>query len=311
MTQPSPPYIKCRVVFAFILWLTVFQAHADDDWTGADIMGEVFNRHEVFPYVYEEQTQILTDKSGNQDVRKIRRYSRVESDSTLKYLLVFDTPSEIQGVALRVVRHHSGEIETGVYLPAFGKEVGTLYDNNPGNHFLGTDFALEDLMEHFISVTYVRQPDQKINKRPYFIVDVFPADAIAGDNLSGMKTAYQKRRHFIQQDNFFITRTDFYNRRGQFFKRLTHHDLIQINDRLWRANMVLMENIKAQHKTLIKINKRVFSHDYVLPEMFTKSWLQENRHVRTADNDLGNELGNGLEIDGINPDDEPGSQSDN
>jgi hypothetical protein len=48
---------------------------------------------------------------------------------------------------------------------------------------------------------------------------------------------------------------------------------------MWRANMILMENYKGRHKTLLKINQRVFSHDYVPPEIFTAAWLLENRHI--------------------------------
>jgi len=43
--------------------------------------------------------------------------------------------------------------------------------------------------------------------------------------------------------------------------------------------MILMENVKERHKTLIKINRRVFSHHYVPADIFTTEWLLENRHV--------------------------------
>jgi len=44
-----------------------------------------------------------------------------------------------------------------------------------------------------------------------------------------------------------------------------------------------MENHKERHKSLIKINRRVFSHDYVPPEMFTSAWLMENRHIQNTE----------------------------
>ena len=40
--------------------------------------------------------------------------------------------------------------------------------------------------------------------------------------------------------------------------------------------MILMENKKDQHQSLIKISRRVFSHDYVPAEIFTAKWLYEN-----------------------------------
>jgi hypothetical protein len=40
--------------------------------------------------------------------------------------------------------------------------------------------------------------------------------------------------------------------------------------------MILMEDKKLQHQSLIKITKRVFSHDYVPAEVFTAQWLYEH-----------------------------------
>ncbi|MFH1487459.1 MAG: outer membrane lipoprotein-sorting protein, partial [Pseudomonadota bacterium] len=92
-------------------------------------------------------------------------------------------------------------------------------------------------------------------------------------------TGCSLRRHFVRQDNFFVIRTDFFDRRGRFFKRLTQHDLKRVDGDMWRADMILMEDQKERHKTLIKIDRRVFSHDYVPSEMFTPEWLLENRHI--------------------------------
>jgi hypothetical protein len=55
---------------------------------------------------------------------------------------------------------------------------------------------------------------------------------------------------------------------------------------MWRANMILMENHKDQHNTLIKIDRRVFSSDYVPPEIFTRNWLLQNRHIQGTEKSL-------------------------
>lgn len=238
-------------------------------------MEEVLKRHEMFPYVFEEQTMILMDDAGNRDVRKMRRFSRVEKDKTVKYLLVFDYPLEIKGVALLAIYQNSAEGESGIYLPALGKQLKLNVGNSRSSYFLGTDFAIEDLTAEVLSdFRYVRVADQKINKINYYVVEAFPQDKKVAQS-----TAYSLRRHFIRPDNLFIVRTDYFDRRGRFFKRQTNHDLKKVDGDMWRANMILMENQKERHKTLIKINHRVFSHDYVPAEMFTSTWLLENRHI--------------------------------
>jgi hypothetical protein len=255
---------------------------AQEDWAGRRIMDEVFRRHEQFPYVFEEQTMVLMDDAGNRDVRKARRYSRVETDGTVKYLLVFDGPPEIRGVALLAVRKSTGEGESSIYLPAYGKQLRSSAGGGRGSHFLGTDFAIEDLTAEILSdFRYVRGKDLKIDGRAYFVVDAFPQD-----REIERVTGYSLRRHLVRQDNFYVVRTDYYDRSGRFAKRQTQHDLKRVSGDMWRANMVLMEDHKERHKTLLKIDRRVFSHDYVAPEIFTRAWILNHRHISGAEKRL-------------------------
>ena len=51
--------------------------------------------------------------------------------------------------------------------------------------------------------------------------------------------------------------------------------------------MILMEDSKEQHRSLIKIDRRVFSRDYVSEDIFTADWLFKNHpFVSTPDIDV-------------------------
>ena len=254
--------------------------HADEEWTGRRIMGEALARHELFPYVFEKQTMILTDGAGNRDVRKLRRFSRLEEDGTVKYLLIFDSPLEVRGVALLAIRSSSGDEEGGIYLPAFGKELKSGTGENRGDPFLGTDFSVKDLTaEDVEDFRYERRPDRMAGKIKHFVVEAFPRN----EEIERI-TSYSMRRHHIRQDNLFIVRTEYYDRRGRLLKHQTNHDLKRVTGNMWRADMILMENHKEQHQTLIKIDHRVFSQDYVPARMFTPTWILANRHVQSTAN---------------------------
>ena len=122
---PTKTFILAMLLAPQLLSISILprEGRAADKWTGRRIMEEVFKRHELFPYVYEKQTLIMTDSAGNRDVREMRRFSRAERDGTVKYLLVFDNPVEIRGVALLAIRQPSGQGESKIYLPAFGKVI--------------------------------------------------------------------------------------------------------------------------------------------------------------------------------------------
>lgn len=251
------------------------QARLYADWDGERIMRESQHRHQQFPYVYEEQTMVLIDAAGQRSVRRCRRFTRYEDGGEVKFLLVFDEPAEIRGVALLARRSTDGDTTHGVYLPAYGKELKRAEGEGLGGHFLGTDFAVEDLAPAPIEdYRYVRQRDRYTDGTEYFVVDAYP---IARQHQGS--DGYGLRRHVIRKDNFMVVQTDVYDTTLRFFKRITHHDLKRVDGNSWRANMVIAHDRRESHRTLLKINRRVYSSDYVPAEVFEPDYLLANRHV--------------------------------
>ncbi len=280
--------------------------------TGREIMEAVYNRHQQYPFVYEEQSMILEDKHGNRETRKLKRYSRVESDGRINFLLIFESPDEVKGVSILAVRSPKGRMSQSLYLPAFGavmiqnensakeSEAGTGLD--PESHqvsevelapveshrtrssdksFLGTDFSLEDIAGEVLDdYIHVRREDLLVDGVAFFVVDVYSLDADSRDGLPPL------RRHYIMQGNLFISRTDHLDELGRLRKVQTYHDLNPVNGEMWRANMILMDNEAEQHRTIIKVDRRVFSPDYVPADMFNSAWLFENYPQLPEENDM-------------------------
>ena len=247
---------------------------SDARLSGIQIMEEVYRRHEQFPYIYEEQVMILIDSAGNRDTRKLRRYSRLDSRDSGHYLLLFDDPPEVRGVGLLTSIAPPDQISAGIYLPAFGDRLIESIGQTESESFLGTDFSVYDLLpEPLEKYVFRRQADETIEDVNYFIVNVYRPEDTAQDQQQPYK------RHHIRQDNYYITRTDTFDRQGRIYKQQTHHDLKPLGGGMWRADMMLMENMKTRHQSLIKITRRVFSRDYVPEELFTLDWLISNQHM--------------------------------
>ena len=238
--------------------------------TGLEIMEEVYQRHQQFPYIYEEQSMIMEDRNGELDTRKARRYSRVEEDGTVKFLLLFDYPQEVKGVALLAYRHPDGKTEKYIYLPAYGEQLIESSGESSNDNFLGTDFTVENLTGEVLSdYYYARRDDREIDNIKYYVIDVYKkADQLTQERLL--------RRHFIRQDNLYITLTHHFDIHGRLSKIQSSHNLSAVDGDMWRANMILMQDKKEHHQSLIKISRRVFSRDYVPEQVFTAQWLYEN-----------------------------------
>lgn len=244
--------------------------------SGRELMDAVYERHRRYPHVYEEQSMVLVDRHGRRETRGLNRYSRVEPDGSVRILLRFTDPRELLGMALLATLYPDGSSHRQVFLPALGHHM---ISNNAlaastrvaaGEHFLGTDFSIENLTgENLNHYQYVRRRDERRDQVEYFVVDVF-------DRSADPTTAVPRRRHFILTDGLFITRTDHFGASGQVVGRQTHHDLVVVNGDTWRANMMLMDNLRDRHQTIIKIDRRIFSPDYVPDAVFTADWIFAN-----------------------------------
>lgn len=257
--------------FVFFCFFTqVIQAYIDNDANGDEIMEEVQKRHQQFPYIYEEQSMVMEDRHGDRDTRKVRRYSRVDADGSVQFLLLFDYPQEVKGVALLANRYPDGTTSKYIYLPALGERLTESTGEGSNDNFLGTDFSVENLTGEVLSDHhYVRREDRVIEDINYFVLDVYRAS-------DQMTESQILRRHFVRQDNLYITLTHHFDKQGRVSRIQSHHDLKAVDGDMWRANMILIEDKKQQHQSLIKVSRRVFSHDYVPDEVFTAEWLYEN-----------------------------------
>jgi outer membrane lipoprotein-sorting protein len=263
------------IFLALVVLALPLSAAAQSDWTGAQIFHQIANRH-LAPYEMEAMELTLIDRSGNRELREVRRFTRLERSGEFRHLLVFDLPPEIRGVALLIRQPPQGADEQWLYLPAFGKVMKRIASGGIRNEFMGTDYAYEDLVVHRSQAyRYERRPDQTIDGIPCYVLDSYPRDARL-KKASG----YRYRRLWVRQDLFFIMREEYYDRRGRLFKRQAVKDLVNIGGNAWRANSWTMENIRKKHRTLVRVVARKLDESSVPEEIFRPDRITSGRHVR-------------------------------
>ncbi len=231
---------------------------------GRALVEEALGRHAQAPYVYEELTLVLSDAAGQRRVRTARQYRRSEPDGSARRLLVFDSPADVRGTAL-LLRYAAGQpARRSVYLPALGRELGFGADGEAAGRVFGTDFSMADLEgERLQDFDYVREADRDLERVPHYTVRARPRnEAVA------RATGYAERRIFLRKDNRFVSRIDYFDRQGRIARRQTFRDPRGDGDGAWRAGMILMKDYRAHHSTLIKVERRVQSADYVPAELF-------------------------------------------
>jgi hypothetical protein len=241
---------------------------------GAAIMEQVRAHRPQACCIYQELTMILSEPAGESGVRRIRWFERHEPGGGSRLLLVFVAPADVRGAAVLVTREAPGAPRGEVYLPALGRPLDLAARTAGAMSLVGSDFKLADLFRGAPrDFTYAREADAEIDRSMHYVVLATPVPG-AGPRAGG-----GPRRHFVRKSDHFLVRTDFHDVQGVLARRQTFRDPRQVEPGVWQADMILMEDFGERHRTLLKVERRVFSPDYVPAEIFSRQWLVEGRHL--------------------------------
>ena len=245
------------------------------DLSADSLMALTEQRQSPPPHLYEEQTLVLTDRHGRRETRRMRSFLRREADGSAHFMLLFDAPAEIAGLALLSTLEATGARRNFFYLPALGDLLLEAAAESSGDHFLGTDFAVEDLTGEVAGgYRYQRRSDEEVDGVRLHVIDAYPADDDGAE--------YPAMRHFIDAQRLVRVRSDHFDRFGRLHKRLRLHDLQPAGGGRWRANILHIDNLRSNHQSVIRVDRRVLSRDYVPIELFRAEWLFANRRALEA-----------------------------
>jgi hypothetical protein len=241
---------------------------------GSAIMDQVRSHRPQACCIYQELTMILSDPAGESGVRRIRWFERHEPDGSSRLLLMFVAPDEVRGAAVLVTRDSPGATRGEVYLPALGRQLDLAPRTAGAMPLVGSDFKLADLFRGAPrDFSYAREADAEIDRSMHYVIRATPVKA------AEQRTGGGSRRHYVRKGDYFLVRTDFHDVRGVLARRLSFRDPRQVEPGIWQADMILMEDFGERHRTLLKVERRVFSPDYAPAEIFSRQWLAEGRHL--------------------------------
>jgi hypothetical protein len=236
-----------RVPIAFFVALVCMMAEARSQ-SGRELIEDSLRRHAEPAYVYQEQAFVLMDRLGRHTVRTARYYAQHDAKGS-RNLLVIETPAESKGTAIFNYREAGDGVRRGTAAasPVFG-----------------SNFSVADLeQERPLNFRYERDHDQDLDLVPHYVLWALPAERTAA-RASGS----HKRRIYLRKDNLFVSRIDHYDKEGSLVKRQTFRDPRPDESGAWRAGMILMEDLRDNRRTLLKVERRVHSPDYVPAAVF-------------------------------------------
>jgi hypothetical protein len=243
--------------------------------TGRQIVDKAADAHEASA---ELELQSMTLLSGDkvEEQREVRRYAIKEGKDEWKYLVSFLSPAGVKGVALLTWSHAGGQDDQWLYLPSLGNKLTRVAKGSRKDYFMGTDLAYEDMVtEDRNNHTYTLKGEEALDGAAHYVVEAVPAkEEFLRDS------GYSRRIVWIRMDNFFIARTDFYDKRERLMKRQLASKLAPVKGAMWRAQRVEVEHFLKKHKTVVDVKQRSFDAAAVPASVFTHRFILEGSHAR-------------------------------
>lgn len=195
---------------------------------GRALVAESLRRHAPPPYLYQELALVIHDAQGRYDVRTFRHYAQRAEGKKDAHWLVVDTPPDLSGMTIHL------DAQRGSPILGSGFRVG--------------DFAPEVLEAH----DYRRRDNEMLGRQLHYVVDTVPH-----------QPGQAPRRLYLRQDNLFVSRIDYRDLDGQPARRQSFHHPRPDENGIWRSGMILMEDLRDGRRSLLKVERRVHSPDYL------------------------------------------------
>lgn len=197
-----------------------------------------------------EMVMILRNKSGQESKRDIRiKNLEVENDGD-KGLTIFDRPRDVKGTAFLSFSHPLGNDDQWLYLPAL-KRVKRISSKNKSGPFMGSEFAYEDLSSFEIEkYSYKYLGEEPCGKLNCFKLENKPLYKHSG---------YTKMHVWIDDQEYRVHKSEYYDRKGSLLKTLTFKDYKQYKGKYWRADQFMMINHQTGKSTQLDWKNYRFS----------------------------------------------------
>jgi outer membrane lipoprotein-sorting protein len=219
-----------------------------------------------------ELTMKLINKKGKERVRKVIQFKKTNDNGQQKTLIRFLSPADVKGTGLLTIEHSDRDDDQWLYLPSLRK-VRRISASNKSDNFVGTDFSYQDLKsEEMENYQYKLIKEEKINHTDCLVVEAVP-----NNDKEKKESGYSRRILWISKDNFVAIRIQYYNKKGELFKKFKATDIRLIDGtNKWRTHKIAMENLKKKHRTFL-IYKNFLINKGIEDNVFTERYLKRRK----------------------------------
>ena len=233
---------KITFIMAIYILTTAAVWSQSQGFGAKDIARKVFNR-ENGRDSYSRVDMVLIDKKGRKRKRELLIYVKDYGELS-KTLIRFLSPADIEGTGFLSLENTGADDTQYLYLPDLGRSR-RIVTNQKDLSFVNTDFTYEDMQRRKVQKdTHSLLAPEQLQGYSCYVLESVPKDK--------RSSQYSKIIQWVDKKSFIPLKAEFYDKRGQIFKRLTVDNLEKI-DEIWTAMDTQMEDFSENHTTWLGV----------------------------------------------------------
>ena len=188
----------------------------------------------------------------------------------------FHAPAEVRNEGILIVENASGRNDVLLYLPNF-KKVRRVESQQQSGSFMGSVFSYSDIATPHVddySYKVVKEekcPTTEPTQNMCSIIESTPANEDVSE-----RTSYSKSVIWIRQDNFMMVKSDYYDLKGELFKKLDASQTVMVDqaNKKWISKRIHVLNPKTHEFTTLEFSE-IKVNDGLSESLFTQQNLQK------------------------------------
>jgi len=226
---------------------------------GREIASKEIKKDDGFGNQVVDVEMILKNQHGQTSTRLMKTKTLEMKDDGDKTLVIFKEPKDVKGTVFLSFTHIGKPDDQWLYLPAL-RRVKRITSNNKSGPFVGSEFAYEEITSRELEkykYKYLRDEDYQGQKT--HVLEQYPVYEHSG---------YTRQIAWIDQKEFRLLKTEFYDRKNALLKTLTFEGYNKRgNGKWWRVDRMHMINHQNGKSTVLsyknyRFNNKLTARDF-------------------------------------------------
>lgn len=219
-----------------------------DEAKGQSIVDEAERRGEGYEDMTATLRMTIRNPRGAEAVRELD-VKALEMTAGSRSLTIVQQPKDVRGTALLTHAFDAEADQQWLFFPAV-KRVKRIASRAKSGPFMGSEFSYEDFSATASEkYHYKLLGEEKIVIEGEEAIDCWVVERIPKPEA---ESSYSRHKSWVEKENLWLVRVEYFDTNGDHLKTLQAADFELHDDKYWRANELVMTNVRTKGASILR-----------------------------------------------------------